>query len=107
MLTPFKYKLSEDITNLAMASMANFYDEYILGWMDPGDTHQLAHCSMYMVCEIIDARNNIIGNPVAIVAKNERRAMDIYNEATKKVDAMIYYCILDNCKNVKVLPIDE
>lgn len=104
MIIEFKYKISDDIFALANKELVNFYDKYITGYLDEGDAHQLQHCSLYMVCEIIDYNNKIYGNAVAVVANNERRALEIYGECIPDKNAMIFYQILDNCKNVKVIP---
>lgn len=104
MIIEFKYKISDDIFALANKELVNFYDNYITGYLDEGDVHHLQHCSLYMVCEIIDPNKKIYGNAVAVVASNESRALEIYGERIPNKNAIIFYQILDNCKNIKVIP---
>ena len=81
----FKYKLPEGIKDLAWGAIYGFNSEYIKGYMPEGISTQLKHYSLFMVCdlEIVDD-NNIYKNPVAIVAKNESRAAELYAEIFEK-----------------------
>jgi hypothetical protein len=105
MYIKFKYRLPASISALATKEIVDFYDDIVTGWIDNGDVHQLSHCALYMVCEFEDYDGtNVICNPVVIVAGNENRAMDIYSEVTNGKNGMILCSILDNCKDVKVIP---
>lgn len=107
MYIKFKYKLPASISALAAKDILDFYDDTVIGWIDNGDIHQLSHCSLYMVCEF-ESNNGVdlFYNPVVIVAGNQNRAMDIYSEVTEGQNGIIMCSILDDCTNVKVIPIN-
>lgn len=105
MLIEFSYKLPEGLVALMNKEIVNFNDDYITGWLDQADAGQLKHCAMYMVCTLeVHDDLNVMKNPIAIVARNENRAMDTYYKATSKNDGMVFCSIIDNCSKAKVSP---
>lgn len=105
MIVEFNYKLPESLVPLMNQEIMDFNDEYILGYVDQADAGNLKHCSMFMVTQLETYdKLSINKNPLAIVAKNETQALDIYFRATNNTDGAIFCNITENCSGIKVQP---
>lgn len=103
----FIYKISDSLLNLAKKEIVDFpIDGQLNGWIDKFDiiNKQLKHCSMYLVCELATPNNiNVLSNPMCIVAKNQSKAMEIFNIVTEK-NGTVMCEIINSCVNIKVQP---
>lgn len=104
MLIGFKYKLSPALVMLASNEVSGLDGQYIKGWLDYEDTNQLNHCSMYMVCE---QDNDLLSNPLAIIARNTFEALSKFHRATKLNNGTVMCEIVNNCDGLKVEPTGE
>lgn len=103
----FRYALKEDINALLITSVADYDGTgYLVGFMEDYHINQISnlrHCSLYLTCEEIETEDNKVINksPIAIVAKNESAAINIYNKLTNKPATVL--CELErSCYNLKV-----
>lgn len=105
MIVQFSYKLPESLVPLMNQAIMDFNDEYILGWVDQADAGNLRHCSMFMITELETHDDITINkNPIAIVAKNESQALEIYYRATENTNGSVFCNITENCSGIKVQP---
>lgn len=104
MLIGFKYELPKQLYELANKKIPDLNSGYINGWLDEVDEYQLNHCSMYMVC---DNEDDVLHNPMAIVARNDMQAVRQFNRITEKDTGTVMCEIIGNCEGVKVIPTGE
>lgn len=104
----FIYKIPDSILKLAKSEIVDFpIDGYVSGWVDKYDIYNkhLAHCSMYLVCELETPSGiNILKNACCIVAKNQSKALEIFSTINKKDNGTVMCEILNSCSNIKVEP---
>lgn len=104
----FVYRIGNDLLPLIRTSIVNYTNDYFIGYMNEGDTANLRHTSLYLVCELMNTDTiNVYSNPIAVVAKNENAAVTMYDEIMSS-DSGTVLCALENrCDNLMVEPIEE
>lgn len=104
----FNYTLPDNLFILASEEIIGLNNNHqITGWVDQADINSriLNHCSLYMICELEIINNeNRLSNPVAIVAKNQTQAMQLFRAITEKDNGTVMCEIIDNCAGLKVKP---
>lgn len=107
MLLNFKYIVKEDLAKLAKVEIVGWpINNDVNGWVDEADINagNLAHCSLWLCCEYMDdGKTTVQMNPLAIVARNQTTAIQIYNKVTGK-EGTIKCAIFDKCNKLTVVP---
>lgn len=99
----FKVKIPELLLPLCNKEIIDFISDELDGIMEQSMAGQLAHCSMYIICELDFVNGKCIWrNPIAVVAKNEGAAMEMYGEYTHKTNGGVLCAMYDRCDNVSV-----
>jgi len=110
MLIEFRYKVSNDTLKSLYSTFGGNINQYMFGYMDPSDAPDLAHCSLYIVCNTRQDENDniVLQSPVILaVAKNNTHAVNIYSEATSAIgDTLptVFGALEMSCKNLVVEP---
>ena len=101
----FRYKISKDLQPLIQQTIIDWYDIYLYGMMKESDAKVLKSCPLYLVCESEEIRGQRINkNPVAIVARNENQACDMYYNEFKIV-GYVMAMLEERCDKIKVEPV--
>ena len=103
-MVKFKYTLSSQIQPLINSTVVDYPYDYIIGYLEEGTN--LRHSSLYIVCELEDTNSLLIyKNPIGVVAKNERQAIELFSEVTSKNNGSAICEVVNRCDNLKVEPI--
>ena len=101
----FKYRMSIDLEPLVRTTIINYNDIYLYGILPEELAGQLKHCSLYLVCSLDYSDNvQVWQNPLAIVAKNEKSAVEKYAELTNSEIGSVLCEIANRCDKLKVIP---
>lgn len=105
MLIQFIYRLPDSLVSLMKDTIVDFNSNHITGWMDQMDANQIKHCSLFMICELeTNDKLNILRNPMAVVAKNDSQAVQIFSKVTNKTNGTVMCEITRDCTTIKVEP---
>ena len=99
----FKYKMNDGLYEFVTQNIANYSDIYLHGILSESLVKSLAHCSLYLVAEVKNIDNNdIMLNPMVVVAQSNTMAIDYYNEFTGIRNATCIVDIENRCDKIKV-----
>ena len=103
----FRYTLKPNLVQLAQQTIKDYNGNLMVGYMDEGDTNNLKHTSLYLVCEILVdeiPNDKTYQNPIVVVAKNEYTAVNIFNKVTGLEGGSVLCEIENRCDELKVEP---
>lgn len=104
----FKYTFKEDLLKLVRETIVNYTSDFVVGYMQEGDVGNLAHSSLYLMCECVQPTPNmrVYQNPIAIIARNQYTATTLFREITGSESGTVL-CELENkCNDINVEPIE-
>lgn len=104
-MVKFIYNVKQNLQSLIKSTIAD-YDDYskLVGYVDEGRIGSLEHTSVYLVCEMKYTDTLMVyTNPLAIIAKNDIEAVQLYNDVTSVIGGVL--CEMEsNCSKLKVEP---
>ena len=104
----FMYRIDDNLLPLIRTSIVNYTNDYFIGYMNEGDTANLRHTSLYLVCEIMNTDTlNVHSNPIPVVAKNENAAVTMYDEIMSSGNGTVLSVLENRCDNLMAEPVVE
>lgn len=102
----FKYAITDDNLKAFISdNTTGFNGSFLYGYMEPYQTSVLDSCKMFAVVQMDDNDDQTkfsYINPIAIIAKREIEACELYNKINNSSTASVLCVLNDKPKNAKV-----